>query len=81
MTITGEECAELAQVCAKILRKYSQKDEISKEWQDKLIEESGDVYAMLELMVENGYLTWDDIHRRTKVKREKLKKWSKLLND
>ena len=80
MAITAEECAELTQVCMKIMRKY---DSLDKTADDKyielLIEEAGDVLCMLELMSEHGVVHWQDIEDRVVVKREKLKQWSNLV--
>ena len=73
--ITAEECGELVQVCMKILRKAKVDDE----WNRKLLEEAGDVYCMLDLMVQHGYLNWDDITERSNVKKQKLIKWSDLI--
>lgn len=73
--ITAEECGELVQVCMKILRKAKVNDE----WNAKLLEEAGDVYCMLDLMVTHGYLEWDDIQKRSNIKKEKLIKWSDLI--
>jgi hypothetical protein len=73
--ITAEECGELTQVCMKILRKAKVNDE----WNVKLLEEAGDVYCMLDLMVTHGYLEWDDIQKRSNIKKEKLIKWSDLI--
>ena len=49
MVITMEECGELQQVCSKILRRA----EIDDEYGIKLVEELGDVYCMLKLMIED----------------------------
>ena len=73
--ITAEECGELTQVGMKILRKAT----VNEEWNKKLLEEAGDVYCMLDLMVQHGYLTWDDIADRANVKKKKLIKWSDLI--
>ena len=73
--ITSEECGELTQVCMKILRKAKVDDE----WNQKLLEEAGDVFCMLDLMVTHGYLNWDDIQKRSNVKKKKLTKWSSLI--
>lgn len=81
MTITAEECAELAQVCSKGMRKYNDRSEIDDKWRDKLIEEAGDVYTMLEMLVEFGYLRWIDIQERVVVKRKKLAEWTNLLSE
>jgi hypothetical protein len=44
-----------------------------------LIEEVGDVYAMIELMVKNNIITWASVYNRSDVKKEKLKQWSDLI--
>jgi hypothetical protein len=75
--ITAEECGELTQVCMKILRKAN----VNARWNKKLLEEVGDIYCMLELIVQHGYLNWDDIIDRSNVKKQKLNKWSNLIND
>ena len=73
MTITMEECGELIQECSKAIRcdKYYENE--------KLVEEVGDVMCMLELMHEYDLISWSDIDKRVKVKREKLEKWSDLV--
>jgi len=73
--ITAEECGELTQVCSKILRRATVDDD----YQEKLLEEAGDVFCMLDLMVQHGYLTWDDIQKRSNVKKSKLLTWSNLI--
>jgi len=75
MVITMEECGELIQQCSKCLRKgecYNDKE---------LIEEIGDVHTMIELMLEYNIASRDEIEKRAKVKRERLKKWSDLINE
>lgn len=76
MSITSEECAELTQVCMKIVRfglnnKYKPK----REW---LVEEAGDVLCMLRLMEENELFAWEELEDRAMEKKEKLMKWSTL---
>ena len=34
---------------------------------------------MLELLVENGFVTWEEIANRSEVKRKKLEQWSGLI--
>ena len=36
---------------------------------------------MIELMIENELITWDQLLERADVKRNKLKKWSKLIDE
>jgi NTP pyrophosphatase (non-canonical NTP hydrolase) len=81
MVITMEECGELTQVCSKTIRKFNDVDEISEEQREKLIEEAGDVYAMLQLMVHHGLFTFYDLEVRSLEKHKKLETWSKLLDE
>ena len=80
MIITAEECGELTQRCSKIVRKYSTSDQIEEDQRAKLLEEAGDVLCMIELIVENGILTNEELGVRVNVKRDKLKKWSDLID-
>tara|TARA_Y100000114_G_C11756156_1_gene326945 strand:+ start:19 stop:306 length:288 start_codon:yes stop_codon:yes gene_type:complete len=79
MTITMEECGELTQQCSKIMRKYESLDLISEEERVKLVEEAGDLFCMLRLMIDNRVVTWKELSERADVKREKLKTWSNLI--
>ena len=78
MVVTMEECGELIQACSKAIRCD---DYYANRTRRKLTEEVGDVMCMLELMHEFDLFSWDDIDARVEVKREKLKKWSKLIGD
>ena len=79
MVITMEECGELVQACSKAIRRGEMIKNSDSEVTFK--EECGDVFCMLELLVENGFVTWQEIANRSEIKREKLKKWSNLLKD
>ena len=80
MAITAEECGELTQVCMKVMRKYTTLEEIQNDkYKDLLIEEAGDVLCMIELMVEHGVLTNEELGARVTVKRDKLATWSNLI--
>ena len=81
MIITSEECGELIQVCSKITRKYKNAGQVNKEWRQKLLEELGDVQCMIELMIDHGIVNHVEIAKRSNVKREKLKKWSTIINE
>ena len=77
LIVTMEECGELVQACSKALRRgelYENSDS-----QQNLKEEVGDVYTMIDLLVEWDVLSWDEIEERRNKKREKLKKWSDLI--
>ena len=73
LTITMEECGELIQACSKAIRCNDYYDN------DKLIEELGDVNYMIELMHQYDLVSLKDLVDRGKIKEEKLKKWSSLI--
>ena len=80
MVITMEECGELAQVCSKAIRKHDTIEEvIDSKVREKLIEEVGDVQCLINLMIDSGLLTNEEINARIDSKRDKLKTWSKLV--
>ena len=79
MIITAEECGELTQRCSKIMRKYETFGLIEEKQRVKLVEEIGDVHCMIELMVGHGITDWRELHDRADVKKNKLKKWSTLI--
>jgi len=79
MIITAEECGELTQRCSKILRRYETISDIEEEQRQKFLEEAGDVYCMLELLVEHGIVDWKELKDRADVKKEKLTLSSDLM--
>lgn len=75
--VTAEECAELTQVCMKIVRFGMNSDHKDKrEW---LVEEAGDLYCMLQLMIKNGLVTQEELEQRAKHKTEKLKTYTPII--
>ena len=74
LVITMEECGELIEACSKAIRCEDYRDN------ERLIEEFGDVYFMLSLIMERGLVKAEDVSARIKVKQEKLKKWSNLIS-
>ena len=79
MCITMEECGELTQRCSKIMRKYENIEDIEEEQRVKLVEELGDVFCMMELIVEHNLTDWRELQDRADVKLEKLATWSTLV--
>ena len=75
MLITMEECGELIEACSKAIRCEEYYDK------PKFIEEIGDVQCMIELILDNELVRWEDVRERIEVKKEKLKKYTNLLND
>ena len=75
LTITMEECGELIQQCSKAIRCNDYYDN------EKLTEEVGDVMCMIELLHEYDLISWTDVDNRVLVKKNKLKKWSELIDE
>ena len=73
LVITMEECGEMIEACSKAIRC---EDYINNE---RMIEEVGDVLCMIDLIKDRGLLNDEDLQARIKVKKEKLKKWSNLI--
>ena len=73
LMITMEECGELVEACSKAIRCEEYENN------EKLIEEMGDVYFMLSLIMERGLVKSEDIQNRIDVKIKKLKKYSNLI--
>tara|TARA_B100000131_G_scaffold209547_1_gene201490 strand:+ start:1018 stop:1287 length:270 start_codon:yes stop_codon:yes gene_type:complete len=75
MVITMEECGELIEACSKAIRCEDYKDN------PRLIEEASDVLFMINLIMDRGLITSEDISDRMEIKKKKLKKWSNLINE
>ena len=79
MGILQEECAEVIQIISKINRfgLYSVNPFIdnSKNNQQLLIDEVGDVYALIEKLEERGLFTREQIEARAAYKKDKLQKY------
>ena len=73
MLITMEECGELIEACSKTIRCEDYVDD------EKMIEEVGDVLLMIDLIIDRGLVRREDLDARKKIKLEKLKKWSNLI--
>ena len=74
LVILMEECGELIQECSKNLRRGEFFD------RQNFKNEVGDVYTMIDLLVEWDVLSWSEIEERRESKRKKLSKWSDLIN-
>ena len=78
LVITMEECGELIQACSKALRKgelYAHSDS-----ETELKQEIADVYSMIELLQDWDVVSWTEIEEGAERKRNKLKRWSKLID-
>lgn len=85
MVILAEECGELVQACSKILRRGCvdldniNMPETPDPYREKLVEELGDVYCMINLLHEWDVVSWDELEERAEYKKRKLEKWSDLV--
>ena len=82
MSILQEESAEIIQAVSKIFRfgyesKHPDKDQTNRE---HLAEEVGDALAMIELLIKNKIVDWQDVEIAKDKKFEKLRRWSSIMN-
>ena len=75
MSITAEECGELTQVCRKAIRFG-----LDEKQRGRLVAELGDVQCMINLMKEHNILTDNELSVSMKLKYNKLKTWSNLID-
>jgi NTP pyrophosphatase (non-canonical NTP hydrolase) len=80
LVILQEECAEVSQVISKIHRfGIEAQNPDTKEYNiDTLHKEMGDLLCMVEICLEKGILSEEDLLFYKDQKREKLKKWSNI---
>lgn len=71
--VLAEECGEVVQSCMKYLR-WGMDENRHKEFK----QEMGDVYCMIQLMIEAGVLTRNDLTKAAKEKRRKLSNLKEL---
>lgn len=80
LVITMEECGEVIQACSKLLRRGHKDGSIknNKKQMHDLQDEVGDLYCMIQLLIENGWIDKYLLEGRTLYKKAKLKKWSDI---
>ena len=83
MDILQEECAEVIQAVSKISRfgLDNLKPGKPKTNREHLEEELGDLYEMIVILQELDIVSWTNIEKAAKAKREKLKQWSNIFTD
>ena len=47
----------------------------------QLTEEVGDLFCMIQLMIETGIINIDEVDRASANKKAKLQKWSNIFNE
>lgn len=75
LVITMEECGELTQECSKIIRFGATQEKL-----DTLEKEVGDILCMIDLLHEYDLIRWTVLEERVKAKREKLSRFSNLID-
>ena len=77
LVILMEECAEVQQEASKLIRFGSET------WADVLNfeKEIGDLMCMVALAQEAGLIDEESVLQAAEAKREKLKKWSNLIDE
>jgi NTP pyrophosphatase (non-canonical NTP hydrolase) len=81
LDILQEECGELVVSASKVRRfgiDNSYKDGGTQ--REHLTQEAGDVMLMIQLLVEHGVFTEQELEEAMGKKREKLRIWSNILN-
>ena len=78
--IAQEECAEVTQAISKIFRfGFDSKHPVTgKSNKESLEEETGDLLAMIDILVEKCIISDSAVNHARKAKREKLKRWSTI---
>jgi len=73
LTITMEECAEVQQGCAKVMRFGTNTNKFH------LAKEIGDLLTMIDLLVEHDIIDLNSLEMHKEQKRNKLKIYSNLI--
>ena len=82
LLITQEECAEVTQAISKVFRfglNERWPEPIDPTNKERLEEEAGDLLCMIDIMVENGIISDENLNKAKNNKRQKLKTWSSIF--
>ena len=84
LLITQEECAEVTQAISKVFRfGFDDCWPRGEDWvptnKERLEEEVGDLLCMIDIMVENGNISDENLNKARNNKRQKLKTWSSIF--
>ena len=78
MRIAQEECAEVVQAISKVFRFGIDGEHNGRTNRAHLTEEVGDLVCMVELMIEHGLISANEVAQAGIKKKEKLAKWSNI---
>ena len=82
LLITQEECAEVTQAISKVFRfGFTERwpEDAPTNNKERLEEEVGDLLCMIDIMVENGIISDENLNKARNNKRQKLKTWSSIF--
>ena len=79
LLITQEECAEVTQAISKVFRFGMDAVHNERTNRERLTEETGDLFCMIELMIETGMIDRSEMLHAAGNKRQKLLKWSTIF--
>ncbi|CAB4130121.1 NTP pyrophosphohydrolase MazG, putative catalytic core [uncultured Caudovirales phage] len=82
LIITQEECAEVIQAISKCFRfgDVSNEQVGSLNNRDRVEKEIGDVLAMIDCLVDSGFVDAASLEEAKAAKKEKLRVWSTIFN-
>lgn len=80
LSITQEECAEVVQAISKVNRFGIDAIHNEASNRDRLTEETGDLFCMIELMIESGLIDRNKMLAAAQMKRKKLIRWSNIFD-
>lgn len=84
LLILQEECAEVIQAASKVFRFGEESrwpSEDSASTHECLAMEVGQVLAMIDILIESGYISDEAVNGARIYKKEKLKIWSSIYAD
>ena len=81
LLIAQEECAEVTQAISKVFRFGLHGQHNGASNRERLTEEVGDLFCMIQLMIETGIINIDEVDRASANKKAKLQKWSNIFNE
>lgn len=81
LLIAQEECAEVTQAISKVFRFGLDGEHNGASNRERLTEEVGDLFCMIQLMIETGIINIDEVDNASRNKKEKLQKWSNIFNE
>jgi NTP pyrophosphatase (non-canonical NTP hydrolase) len=80
LLIAQEECAEVTQAISKVFRFGLDAIHNGASNRERLTEEVGDLFCMIQLMIENKIIDIDQVDRASANKKAKLQQWSNIFN-